>query len=58
MDEKGGLVTEVVVPKLPAPEVAASPVNKHADMAKNSKRKDCWGKRDAYFACLDKNGLK
>ena len=33
-----------------------APVGKHVEMSRNSSRKVCWEKRDAYFACLDKNG--
>lgn len=32
-----------------------APVGKHVEMSRNSSRKVCWEKRDAYFACLDKN---
>jgi lysozyme family protein len=33
-----------------------TPLSKHSEMVVLNKRKVCWAKRDAFFACLDKNG--
>ena len=56
MDTKSENSTpEAEVPVL-APEVSSPPLSKHSEMVVLNKRKVCWAKRDAFFACLDKNG--
>ena len=42
--------------EVPTPVTVQAPPGKHREMVVLNKRKVCWAKRDAYFACLDKNG--